>query len=56
MARATITDAMRANVFVKARGLKSLPSAPVIVKTGRKLTMVVETAVSTAEPTSVAAT
>ena len=53
--KATITEAIRAKVLVKARGLKSLPSAPVIVKTGKKLTMVVETAVRTAPPTSLAA-
>jgi len=49
---ATITDAIRANVLVKASGLNSFPSAPVIVKTGRKLTTVVATAVATALPTS----
>lgn len=53
--KATITEAIRAKVLVNARGLKSLPSAPVIVKTGKKLTMVVETAVRTAPPTSLAA-
>ena len=53
--RATITDAARANVLVKASGLNSFPSAPIIVNTGRKLTIVVETAVSTALPTSVEA-
>ena len=51
----TITEDMSANVFVKASGLKSLPSAPVIVNTGRKLITVVDTAVRTAEPTSLVA-
>ncbi len=49
---ATIIDPTNANVLVNASGRKSLPSAPVIVKTGRKLTMVVATAVTTALPTS----
>jgi hypothetical protein len=53
--KATTTEAISAKVLVNARGLKSLPSAPVIVKTGRKLTTVVETAVNTAPPTSLAA-
>ena len=48
-------EAMRAKVLVYARGLKSLPSAPIMVNTGRKLTTVVATAVSTAPPTSLAA-
>ena len=55
MVKATITDAINAKVFVKAKGLKSFPSGPVIVNTGRKPTTVVETAVRTALPTSVAA-
>ncbi len=55
MVNATMTEAIRAKVLVKAKGLKSLPSAPIIVKTGRKLTTVVDTAVRTAPPTSLAA-
>jgi len=55
MVRATMTDAMRANVFVNASGLKRLPKSPVKKNTGRKPTMVVATAVSTALPTSVVA-
>ena len=55
MARATMTDEIRAKVLVKARGLKSFPSAASIVKTGRKLITVVATAVRTALPTSVEA-
>ena len=43
------------NVFVKASGLKSLPSAASMANTGRKLTMVVESAVITAPATSVVA-
>ncbi len=50
--RATMTDAASANVFVKARGRNSLPSAAIIVNTGRKLTTVVDTAVKTALATS----
>ncbi len=52
---ATITEAISAKVFVNARGLKSLPSGPVIVKTGRKPTTVVATAVRTAPATSLEA-
>ena len=52
---ATITEAIKAKVLVNARGLNNLPSAPIIVKTGRKLTTVVETAVKMALPTSLAA-
>ena len=52
MVSATITDAAKANVLVNASGRNSLPSAPIIVNTGRKLTIVVATAVSTAPPTS----
>ncbi len=48
-------DAMSAKVLVYARGLKSLPSAAVIVNTGRNPTTVVATAVSTAPPTSMVA-
>ena len=44
-------EATNANVFVKANGRKSFPSAPVIVNTGRKPTTVVATAVSIALPT-----
>ncbi|MBA7593000.1 hypothetical protein ES708_35206 [subsurface metagenome] len=40
--------------FVKASGLKSLPSAACIANTGKKLTTVVANAVTTAEATSVA--
>ena len=46
------TDEMRANVFVNARGLKSLPSAPSKVNTGKKLMTVVEMAVKIAPLTS----
>ena len=53
--RAMTIDASNAKLLVKAKGLKSLPSAPIMVKTGRKLTTVVATAVSTALPTSLAA-
>ena len=53
--RATIIEAIRANVLVNASGLNSLPSGPVIVKTGKKPTIVVETDVKTAPPTSFAA-
>ncbi len=49
---ATMTDAIRAKVLVKASGLKSLPSGPIMAKTGKKLTTVVATAVRTALPTS----
>ena len=52
---ATIIDDARAKVFVYARGLKSFPSEAVIIKTGRKLTIVVEHAVRIAPPTSDAA-
>ena len=52
MSRATISAAIKANVFVKARGRKSLTSAAYNVKTGTKLTMVVETAARIAELTS----
>jgi hypothetical protein len=48
-------DEMRANVFVNARGLKSLPSAPSKVNTGKKLMTVVEMAVNMALLTSDAA-
>ena len=49
---ATTNDGITAKVFVNASGLKSFPSAPVIVNIGRKLTMVVEIPVKTAPPTS----
>ncbi len=55
MVKATIIEAINANVFVNANGLKSFPSGPVIVKTGKKPTTVVATAVRTAPPTSIAA-
>ena len=48
-------DAINAKVLVYASGLNSLPSAASIVKTGKKLTTVVATAVSTAPPTSLVA-
>lgn len=41
-------EEIMAKVFVNASGLKSLPSAPLMAKTGRKPTTVVATAVSTA--------
>jgi hypothetical protein len=53
--RATITEAIRAKVLVNASGLKSFPSAASMVNTGKKLTTVVDTAVSTALPTSLVA-
>ena len=53
--RAIMMDATRANVLVYASGLKSLPSAPIMANTGKKLTTVVSTAVKTAPPTSLAA-
>ena len=52
---ATMIDAMRAKDLVKARGRKSRPASPFMVKTGRKLTTVVATDVVTAEATSVIA-
>ena len=55
MVSATIMEATRAKVLVQARGLKSFPSAAIMVNTGRKLTTVVLTAVTTAEPTSLVA-
>ena len=39
--KATIKDAVKAKVFVKAKGLNSFPSAPIMVNTGIKLIMVV---------------
>ncbi len=53
--KATTTEATRANVLVNASGRNSFPSAPVMVKTGRKLMTVVATAVSTAPATSLEA-
>src|SRR5690606_25339848 len=52
---ATMRDAISAKVLVYASGVKSLPSAPTIVNTGRKPTMVVDTAATTALPTSLVA-
>ena len=52
MVKAIRTEAIRTKVLVKAKGLKSFPSAPIIVKTGKKLTTVVSTATKTAPPTS----
>ena len=53
--RATRMEAPRVKVLVKASGLNSLPSAPVITNTGKKPRIVVVTAVMTAPPTSLAA-
>ena len=53
--RAMTTEEIRAKVLVIASGRNILPSAPIMKKTGRKPTTVVATAVSTAEPTSLAA-
>ena len=47
-----ISEAINANVLVNARGENSLPSAACSVNTGRKLTMVVLTAVRIAGATS----
>ena len=47
--------AISAKVLVKAKGLNNFPSAPIMVKTGTKLTMVVKTAVIMAPDTSVVA-
>ena len=44
-----------ANVFVKASGLKSFPSAACMAKTGKKLIIVVVNAVITADATSTTA-
>ncbi len=52
---ATNNEAINAKVLVNANGLKSLPSAPTIVNTGIKLTIVVRTAVIIAPETSVVA-
>ena len=48
-------DEIKANVFVKAKGLNNFPSDACIAKTGKKLTMVVAKAVIIAEATSVVA-
>ena len=55
MVIATITDPRSTKVLVNARGLKSFPSAPVIVKTGKKLIIVVIMAARTALATSLEA-
>jgi hypothetical protein len=52
---ATIIEAVNAKVFVKANGLNSFPSAPIIVNTGMKLIIVVITAVTIAPDTSAVA-
>ena len=52
---ATIKEAVNAKVFVKASGLNSFPSAPISVKTGIKLIIVVITAVIIAPETSTVA-
>ena len=51
---ARTTDAPMANVLVKASGRKSFPSWSVKKNTGRKDTIVFETAVTMAPPTSAA--
>ncbi len=48
----TISAATKAKVLVNANGPNNLPSAACMVKTGIKLTIVVETAVRIAELTS----
>ena len=53
--KATSSEAINAKVFVKAKGLNNFPSAPIIVKTGIKLIIVVSTAVIIAPDTSVVA-
>ncbi len=53
--KATKMEAVRAMVLVNARGRNSFPSAPIMVKTGRKLMMVVNTAVMMAPETSAVA-
>ena len=50
--KATITEAIKAKVLVKANGLNNFPSEPIIKNTGRKLITVVSIAVTTALPTS----
>ena len=52
---AIIKEAVNAKVFVKASGLNNFPSAPIIVKTGIKLIIVVITAVTIAPETSTVA-
>jgi len=53
--KATTTDQSSAMVLVKARGLNNLPSAPIMVKIGIKLIIVVNTAVRIAPDTSLVA-
>ena len=53
--KVTSTEPVSAKVLVKASGRNSLPSAASRVNTGMKLTMVVETAVTMAGATSIAA-
>ena len=53
--RATIIEAVKAKVLVNASGRNNFPSAPIIVKTGMKLIIVVITAVTIAPETSVVA-
>ena len=50
--KAITSEAVRAAVFVNASGLNNLPSAPMSVKTGIKLIIVVKTAVTIAPETS----
>ena len=52
---ATIIDAVNAIVLVNAKGLNNFPSAPIIVNTGIKLIIVVNTAVTIAPETSAVA-
>ena len=47
-----IMEAVKAIVLVNASGRNNFPSAPIIVKTGRKLIIVVSTAVRMAPETS----
>ena len=51
----SIIEAVNAKVFVNAKGLNNLPSAPIIVNTGMKLIIVVITAVTIAPETSAVA-
>ena len=53
--KATIREAVNAEVLVKAKGLNNFPSAPIIVNTGIKLIIVVITAVNMAPETSAVA-
>ena len=50
--KATIIDAVKQSVLVKANGRNNFPSAPIIVNTGIKLIIVVNTAVTIAPETS----